>query len=74
VLYAALDLDAIQTATTKGKLPADSAIHVFDSSGKGAVTNREGTWQGLAEIEQEEGFSRFRATLARAVMHQLRRA
>jgi len=29
------------------------------------VTNQEGEWQSLAEVEQEEGFGRFRAMMAR---------
>ena len=32
---------------------------------KGAVTNQDGAWQSLAEVEQEEGFGRFRAIMAR---------
>lgn len=32
---------------------------------KGAVTNQEGEWQGLADVEKEEGFGRFRALMAR---------
>lgn len=33
---------------------------------KGAVTNQEGEWQGLADVEKEEGFGRFRAMFARS--------
>ena len=32
---------------------------------KGAVTNREGEWQSLADVEKEEGFGPFRARMVR---------
>ena len=32
---------------------------------KGAVTNQDGDWQSLADVEKEEGFGRFRAMMAR---------
>jgi hypothetical protein len=32
---------------------------------KGAVTNREGEWESLADVEKEEGFGRFRAMMVR---------
>jgi hypothetical protein len=33
--------------------------------GKGAVTNQDGGWQSLSDLENEEGFGRFRAIMAR---------
>ena len=61
---------------TNGKTEKDGFTHVTSSFGdntaqtvlkgdKGAVTNQEGEWQSLAEVEQEEGFGRFRAMMAR---------
>lgn len=61
---------------TDGKTEKDGFTHVTTSFGdnttqtvlkgdKGAVTNQEGSWQSLAEVEQEEGFGRFRAIMAR---------
>ncbi|HKS36190.1 MAG TPA: hypothetical protein VJW76_03300, partial [Verrucomicrobiae bacterium] len=61
---------------TEGKTEKDGFTHVTSSFGdnttqtvlkgdKGAVTNQEGSWQSLAEVEQEEGFGRFRAIMAR---------
>ena len=63
---------------TEGKTEKDGFIHVTSSFGdntmhtvlkgeKGAVTNQDGAWQSLAEVEQEEGFGRFRAMMARAL-------
>lgn len=61
---------------TEGKTEKGGFTHVTSSFGentmqtvikgeKGAVTNQDGGWQGLAEVEQEEGFGRFRAIMAR---------
>jgi hypothetical protein len=61
---------------TDGKTEKDGFTHVTTRFGdntaqtvlkgdKGAVTNQEGEWQSLAEAEQEEGFGRFRAMMAR---------
>jgi hypothetical protein len=61
---------------TDGKTEKDGFTHVTTRFGdntaqtvlkgdKGAVTNQEGEWQSLAEVEQEEGFGRFRAMMAR---------
>ncbi len=61
---------------TDGRTEKDGFTHVTSSFGdnttqtvlkgdKGAVTNQEGSWQSLAEVEQEEGFGRFRAIMAR---------
>jgi len=61
---------------TDGKTEKDGFTHVTARFGdntaqtvlkgdKGAVTNQEGEWQSLAEAEQEEGFGRFRALMAR---------
>ncbi|MBM3836739.1 MAG: hypothetical protein FJ398_02045 [Verrucomicrobia bacterium] len=43
----------------------DNTMQTVVKGGKGAVTNQDGAWQGLAEVEQEEGFGRFRALMAR---------
>ena len=43
----------------------DNTIQILVKGDKGAVTNQDGAWQGLAEVEQEEGFGRFRAIMAR---------
>jgi hypothetical protein len=32
---------------------------------KAAMTNRDGDWEGVADLEKEEGFGRFRAAMAR---------
>lgn len=61
---------------TEGKIEKDGLVHVTSSFGdntmhtvlkgdKGAVTNQEGAWQSLSEAENEEGFGRFRAMMAR---------
>jgi hypothetical protein len=61
---------------TEGKTEKDGYTHLTSSFGdnttqtvlkgdKGAVTNQEGAWQSLSEVEQEEGFGRFRAMMAR---------
>ena len=63
---------------SEGKTEKDGFIHVTSSFGdntmhtvlkgeKGAVTNQDGAWQSLAEVEQEEGFGRFRAMMARGL-------
>jgi hypothetical protein len=43
----------------------DNTMQILVKGDKGAVTNQDGAWQGLAEVEQEEGFGRFRAIMAR---------
>ena len=43
----------------------DNTAQTFLKGDKGAVTNQKGEWQSLAEVEQEEGFGRFRAMMAR---------
>lgn len=43
----------------------DNTSQMLLKGGKGAVTNQEGAWQSLAELETEEGFGRFRAIMAR---------
>ncbi|MSU63013.1 MAG: hypothetical protein EXS31_11575 [Pedosphaera sp.] len=59
-----------------GKTEKDGFTHVTSSfgdnttqtvlkGGKGAVTNQDGGWQSLEEVEKEEGFARFRAIMAR---------
>ena len=61
---------------TDGKIEKDGYTHLTSSFGdntmqtvlkgeKGAVTNQDGAWQSLAEAENEEGFGRFRAIMAR---------
>ena len=61
---------------SEGKTEKDGFTHVTSSFGdntmqtvikgeKGAVTNQDGEWQGLADAEKEEGFGRFRAIIAR---------
>lgn len=61
---------------TEGKIEKDGFTHLSSVFGenttqtllkgdKGAVTNRDGEWQGVADVEKEEGFRRFRAILAR---------
>ena len=61
---------------TEGKIEKDGFTHLSSVFGenttqtllkgdKGAVTNRDGEWQGLADVEKEEGFRRFRAIMAR---------
>ncbi len=43
----------------------DNTMHTVVKGDKGAVTNQDGAWQSLTEVEQEEGFGRFRAMMAR---------
>jgi hypothetical protein len=61
---------------SEGKTEKDGYTHVTSSFGdnktetvvkgdKGAITNQEGSWQSLEEVEKEEGFGRFRAVMAR---------
>jgi hypothetical protein len=63
---------------SEGKTEKDGFTHVTSSFGentsqtvlkgdKGAVTNQDGAWQSLTEVENEEGFGRFRAIMARAI-------
>ncbi|MFO1497015.1 MAG: hypothetical protein U1G07_01235 [Verrucomicrobiota bacterium] len=61
---------------TEGKIEKDGYTVVSSSFGdnttqtvlkgtKGAMTNRDGVWESLDEVEKEEGFGRFRAAMAR---------
>jgi hypothetical protein len=43
----------------------DNTTHAVIKGDKGAVTNQEGAWEGLADVEKEEGFARYRALMAR---------
>ncbi|MBC8003505.1 MAG: hypothetical protein H7X97_13040 [Opitutaceae bacterium] len=63
---------------TEGKTEKDGFIVVSSTFGdnktetvlkgeKGAVTDQDGVWQSLADVEKEEGFGRFRAMMARAI-------
>src|SRR5262245_32211316 len=62
---------------TEGKIEKDGYTHLVSSFGdntiqtvlkgdKGALTGQDGAWQSLAEVENEEGFGRFRAAMARS--------
>ena len=62
---------------TDGKIEKDGFTHITTSfndnptqtllkGDKGAVTNQDGDWQGLSDVEKEEGFGRFRAIMARS--------
>lgn len=44
----------------------DNTLQTVLKGEKGAVTNQEGTWESLADVEKEEGVGRFRAMLARS--------
>jgi hypothetical protein len=44
----------------------DNVSQTYVQGDKGALTNRDGAWQSLAEVENQEGFARFRAGQARA--------
>ena len=63
---------------TEGKAEKDGFIIVSSTFGdnktetvlkgdKGAVTDQDGNWQSLADVEKEEGFGRFRAMMARNI-------
>jgi hypothetical protein len=43
----------------------DNTTQAVIKGDKGAVTNQDGVWESLAEVEQEEGFGRFRAMMVR---------
>lgn len=61
---------------SEGKTEKDGFTYVTSSFGdnttetvvkgdKGAVTNQEGAWESVADVEKEEGIGRFRALMAR---------
>src|SRR5262249_45501709 len=61
---------------SEGKTEKDGAMHVKSSFGdrtsetvikgsKIAMTNMEGDWQSISEVEQDQGFGQFRARMAR---------
>lgn len=65
-----------RSGPTEGTTEKDGYTHVKSQFGenttqtvlkgeKGAVTNREGAWESLGEVENQEGFGRFRAAMAR---------
>ena len=43
----------------------DNTTHAVTKGDKGAVTNQDGVWDSLADVEKEEGFGRFRAMMVR---------
>jgi hypothetical protein len=43
----------------------DNTFQTVVKGDKGAVTNQDGNWQSLSEVENEQGFGRFRAIMAR---------
>lgn len=45
----------------------DTTMKTVVKGGKGAVTNQDGEWEGLADAEKAEGFGRFRAIMARSL-------
>lgn len=65
-----------RSGPTEGKTEKDGFTHVKSQMGertseivvkgdKGAVTNQDGAWESLDEVENQEGFGRFRAAMAR---------
>jgi hypothetical protein len=65
-----------RSGPTEGKTEKDGFTYVKSQFGertsetvvkgeKGAVTNQDGAWESLDEVENQEGFGRFRAAMAR---------